>query len=75
MKEHYFIYDGNALVADIGGYFCMFLSLNRFFVGVLNFFVEKGAVVFCGGRPKTSLTPVRPMGGITQNYWARDQGN
>ena len=28
-KEHYFIYDGNTLIADIGGYLAMLLGLSN----------------------------------------------
>ena len=41
MKEQYYIYDGNALIADIGGYFCMFLSLSRFLAALFEFLIMK----------------------------------
>ena len=41
MKEQYYIYDGNALIADIGGYFCMFLSLSRFLAALFEFLIIK----------------------------------
>ena len=53
LKEQYFIYDGNALIADIGGYFCMFLSLNRFLIGTLNFLKENVKKKFCSRKNET----------------------
>ena len=53
MKEQYFIYDVNALIADIGGYFCMFLSLNRFLIGILNLLTEKFKRKVCPRKNKT----------------------
>ena len=41
VKEQYYIYDGNALIADIGGYFCMFLSLSRFLAALFEFLIMK----------------------------------
>ena len=41
VKEQYFIYDGNALIADIGGYFCMFLSLSRFLSAAFEYLMMK----------------------------------
>ena len=41
MKEQYFIYDGNALIADIGGYLGLLLGLSIF--GIFNTFRESSA--------------------------------
>ena len=41
MKEQYFIYDGNALIADIGGYLGLLLGLSIF--GIFNSFMESSA--------------------------------
>ena len=37
-KEHYFIYDGNALIADIGGYLGLLLGFSIY--GIVESFVE-----------------------------------
>ena len=43
MKEQYFIYDGNALIADIGGYLGLLLGLSIF--GIFNTFMEQSTRV------------------------------
>ena len=41
-KEHYFIYDGNALIADIGGYLSLLLGFSIF--SIFRSFVESAAM-------------------------------
>ena len=41
MKEQYFIYDVNALIADIGGYLGLLLGFSIF--GIFNSFMESSA--------------------------------
>ena len=43
MKEQYFIYDGNALIADIGGYLGLLLGLSLF--GIFNSCMEESTRV------------------------------
>ena len=67
MKEQYYIYDGNALTADIGGYFCMFLSLSRFLAAFFDCFVMKN--VGFKKKPRSSAqtsTRTLSLGGITR---------
>ena len=75
MKEQYYIYDGNALIADIGGYFCMFLSLSKFLSAFLEFFMMKTPGVKKKLRSPGQISPAQniartlldtPMGGITR---------
>ena len=41
-KEHYFIYDGNALIADVGGYLSLLLGFSIF--SIFRSFVEGAAM-------------------------------
>ena len=59
-KEHYFIYDGNALIADIGGYLSLLLGFSIF--SIFRSFVESAAMgIFAklravrGSNEKTSV--------------------
>ena len=53
VKEQYYVYDGNALIGDIGGYFCMFLSTSKFLAALFEFIVTK--------YPHTKKQPMSPM--------------
>ena len=53
MKEQYYVYDGNAVLADMGGYFCMFLSTSKFLAALFEFIVTK--------YPLTKKQPMSPL--------------
>ena len=60
-KEHYFIYNGNALIADIGGYLSLLLGFSIF--SIFRSFVEGAAMgifeklksLLRGSKEETSL--------------------
>ena len=77
MKEQYFIYDGNALIADIGGYLGLLLGLSIF--GIFNSFMEESARVkdmvqkwFSNGSsryPRATKEPVRGLPKDEGTFW------
>ena len=77
MKEQYFIYDGNSLIADIGGYLGLLLGLSIF--GIFNSFMEESTRIkntvqkwFSNGSsryPRARGSKERAMG------WPKEEGN
>ena len=77
MKEQYFIYDGNTLIADIGGYLSLLLGLSIF--SIFNSFMEESTRIkntvqkwFSNGSsmyPRARGSKKRAM------VWPKEEGN
>ena len=75
MKEQYFIYDGNALIADIGGYLGLLLGLSIF--GIFNSCMEEGTRVKTKVMKWFSNSNSRYSRGSQQAVigWPTEEGN